>query len=170
LGDIQSGKTSNYLALCNKAADAGYKVIILLTGTLESLRKQTQERVDAGFVGLNSRNILQKNPEKKYVGVGSIDSNRCAYQFTSVLSDFNSAKLQALNFTIKGLGEPVILVLKKNKSILDNLATWLRTRNTSNTGEKIDLPLLLIDDEADNASINTNLTVNNSVDDKRDKY
>ena len=156
LGDIQSGKTSNYLALCNKAADAGYKVIILLTGTLESLRKQTQERVDAGFVGLNSRNILQKNPEKKYVGVGSIDSNRCAYQFTSVLSDFNSAKLQALNFTIKGLGEPVILVLKKNKSILDNLATWLRTRNTSNTGEKIDLPLLLIDDEADNASINTN--------------
>lgn len=156
LGDIQSGKTSNYLALCNKAADAGYKVIILLTGTLESLRKQTQERVDAGFVGLNSRNILQKNPEKKFVGVGSIDSNRTAYQFTSVLSDFNSAKLQALNFTIKGLSEPVILVLKKNKSILENLATWLRTRNTAIKGEKIDLPLLLIDDEADNASVNTN--------------
>ena len=156
LGDIQSGKTSNYLALCNKAADAGYKIIILLTGTLESLRKQTQERVDAGFVGLNSRNVLQKNPEKKYVGVGSIDSNRTAYQFTSVLSDFNSAKLQALNFTIKGLNEPVILVLKKNKSILENLTDWLSTRNTSKIGEKIDLPLLLIDDEADNASINTN--------------
>ncbi len=156
LGDIQSGKTSNYLALCNKAADAGYRIIILLTGTLESLRKQTQERVDAGFVGLNSRNILQKNPEKKYIGVGSVDSNRTAYPFTSLLSDFNSAKLQALNFTIKGLGEPVILVLKKNKSILDNLATWLSTRNTSIQGEKIDLPLLLIDDEADNASVNTN--------------
>src|SRR5665647_9410 len=41
LGDIQSGKTSNYIALCNKAADAGYKVVILLTGTLETLRKQT---------------------------------------------------------------------------------------------------------------------------------
>lgn len=156
LGDIQSGKTSNYLALCNKAADAGYKVIILLTGTIESLRKQTQERVDAGFVGLNSRNILQKNPEKKFIGVGSIDSNRTAYPFTSLLSDFNSAKLQALNFTIKGLSEPVILVLKKNVSILENLATWLSTRNTSNQGEKIDLPLLLIDDEADNASVNTN--------------
>ena len=156
LGDIQSGKTSNYLALCNKAADAGYKIIILLTGTLESLRKQTQERVDAGFVGLNSRNVLQKNPEKKYVGVGAIDSNRTAFPFTTVLSDFNSAKLQSLNFTIKGLSEPVILVLKKNKSILENLATWLRTRNTDIAGEKIDLPLLLIDDEADNASINTN--------------
>ena len=156
LGDIQSGKTSNYLALCNKAADAGYKIIILLTGTLESLRKQTQERVDAGFVGLNSRNVLQKNPEKKYIGVGAIDSNRTAFPFTTVLSDFNSAKLQSLNFTIKGLSEPVILVLKKNKSVLENLATWLRTRNTDIAGEKIDLPLLLIDDEADNASINTN--------------
>lgn len=156
LGDIQSGKTSNYLALCNKAADAGYKIIILLTGTLESLRKQTQERVDAGFVGLNSRNVLQKNPEKKFIGVGEIDSNRTAYQFTSVLSDFNSNKLQSLNFTIKGLSEPVILVLKKNKSVLENLATWLSTRNTSVIGEKIDLPLLLIDDEADNASVNTN--------------
>ena len=49
LGDIQSGKTSNYLALCNKAADAGYKIIILLTGTIEGLRKQTQERVDVAL-------------------------------------------------------------------------------------------------------------------------
>ena len=169
LGDIQSGKTSNYLALCNKAADAGYKIIIMLTGTIEGLRKQTQERVDAGFVGLNSRNVLQKNPEKKYIGVGNIDSNRTAYQFTDVLSDFNSAKLQSLNFTIKGLQEPVILVLKKNKSVLENLATWLSTRNTDHVGDKIDLPLLLIDDEADNASVNTNkpdtnpTTINNAI-------
>lgn len=156
LGDIQSGKTSNYLALCNKAADAEYKIIILLTGTIEGLRKQTQERVDSGFVGLNSRNVLKKNPEKKYIGVGCIDSNRTAYQFTDVLSDFSSSKLQSLNFTIKGLQEPVILVLKKNKSVLENLATWLSTRNTDHIGDKIDLPLLLIDDEADNASVNTN--------------
>jgi hypothetical protein len=156
LGDIQSGKTSNYLALCNKAADAGYKIIILLTGTIESLRKQTQERVDSGFVGLNSRNVLQKNPEKKFIGVGNIDSNRTALPFTDIISDFNSQKLQALNFTIKGMPEPVILVLKKNKSILENLAIWLSTRNTSHLGAKIDLPLLLIDDEADNASVNTN--------------
>ena len=156
LGDIQSGKTSNYLALCNKAADAGYKIIILLTGTIESLRKQTQERVDAGFVGLNSRNVLQKNPEKKFIGVGSIDSNRTALPFTDIISDFSSTKLQALNFTIKGMPEPVILVLKKNKSVLENLATWLSTRNTAYIGAKIDLPLLLIDDEADNASVNTN--------------
>lgn len=169
LGDVQSGKTSNYLALCNKAADAGYKLIILLTGTIESLRKQTQERVDAGFVGLNSRNVLQKNPEIKYIGVGNIDSNRTAFPFTNIISDFNSAKLQALNFSITGMNEPVVLVLKKNKSVLENLATWLSTRNTSKIGDKIDLPLILIDDEADNASVNTNkedkspTTINNAI-------
>ena len=43
MGDVQSGKTATYTALCNKAADAGYRMIVLLTGTLENLRKQTQE-------------------------------------------------------------------------------------------------------------------------------
>ena len=55
LGDIQSGKTANYIAVMNKAADVGYKVIILLTGTIESLRRQTQERVDEGFIGRSSK-------------------------------------------------------------------------------------------------------------------
>lgn len=155
LGDIQSGKTSNYIALCNKAADAGYKVIILLTGTIESLRKQTQERIDAGFVGLNSRNVLQRKQEKKYIGVGLQDNRRTAYPFTDIISDFNSTKLQSLNFTVKGLSEPVVLVIKKNKSVLKNLESWLRTCNTDVGTDKIDLPLLLIDDEADNASVNT---------------
>ncbi len=155
IGDIQSGKTSNYIALCNKAADAGYKIIIMLTGTIESLRKQTQERIDAGFVGLNSRNILQRNPEKKYIGVGLLDSSRTAYPFTDILRDFNSTRLQSLNFTVKGLNEPVVLVVKKNKSVLKNMEAWLRNCNTDLGTDKIDMPLLLIDDEADNASVNT---------------
>ena len=54
IGDVQSGKTSTYLALMNKAADAGYHIIILLTGTIEKLRRQTQGRIDEGFVGLDS--------------------------------------------------------------------------------------------------------------------
>ena len=51
VGDVQSGKTSNYLGLVAKAADVGYKVIFILTGTIESLRKQTQQRVEEGFIG-----------------------------------------------------------------------------------------------------------------------
>ena len=60
IGDVQSGKTANYTAVINKAADVGYKVIVLLTGTLENLRKQTQVRLDEGFVGLDSLSIIKK--------------------------------------------------------------------------------------------------------------
>ena len=51
LGDVQSGKTATYTAICNKASDAGYRVIIVLAGMMENLRVQTQERLDAEFVG-----------------------------------------------------------------------------------------------------------------------
>ncbi len=155
LGDVQSGKTSNYTALCNKAADAGYKVIILLTGTLEPLRKQTQERIDAGFIGLNSRNVLNRKQELRFIGVGLQDKKRTAVPFTNILQDFNSSILKALNFTLSQFQEPMVLVVKKNKRVLNNLEAWLRTCNTDINNDKIDLPLLLIDDEADNASVNT---------------
>lgn len=155
LGDIQSGKTSNYIALVNKAADAGYKLIILLTGTLEALRRQTQERVDEGFVGLNSRNALSKDLEKKYIGVGVLDKQRTAFQLTDIISDFDTKKLQAYNFSAKTINEPIILVVKKNTTVLKNLFSWINTAFKDTQSEKINLPLLLIDDEADNASVNT---------------
>lgn len=155
LGDIQSGKTSNYIALINKAADAGYKLIILLTGTLESLRKQTQERIDEGFVGLNSRNALNKDIDKKYVGVGFYDKRRTAFPLTDIISDFDVRKLQALNFSAKSLSEPIVFVIKKNTTVLKNLFAWINSSYKDSNSDTIDAPLLLIDDEADNASINT---------------
>ena len=156
LGDIQSGKTSNYLALCNKAADAGYKVIILLTGTIESLRKQTQRRVDAGFVGVDSRNTFQKDAQMKYTGVGLISNIKTAVSFTTTRSDFSSKALETNNFTLNNINDPIIFVLKKNKSVLNHLKSWLISKNLSTKGESLQMPLLLIDDEADNASVNTN--------------
>ncbi|WP_312813776.1 Z1 domain-containing protein [Sedimentibacter sp.] len=155
LGDVQSGKTSNYIALINKAADAGYKLIILMSGTLEALRRQTQERIDEGFVGLNSRNVLKRDTEKKYVGVGRYDTKRTAYPFTDIISDFDVRKLQALGFSAKTLPEPIVFVIKKNTTVLKNLLSWINTSLKDTKSEKIDLPLLLIDDEADNASVNT---------------
>lgn len=55
IGDVQSGKTATYTGLICKAADAGYKVVILLTGITESLRKQTQERIEEGIIGCTIR-------------------------------------------------------------------------------------------------------------------
>ncbi len=155
VGNVQSGKTATYTALCSKAADAGYKLIILLTGTLENLRRQTQERLDEGFVGLDSSNILKQKHSRRVVGVGLIDSRRSAGVFTSRQRDFNKEILNALNFRLNVFIEPVLVVVKKNKRILENLENWLRNFNADSSG-RIDSPLLLIDDEADNASINTN--------------
>jgi len=155
MGDVQSGKTSNYTGLICKAADAGYKLVILLTGTLESLRRQTQERLDAGFVGLDSSGLMSQSQQRREIGVGLINATRAAGVFTSTLVDFKAVTVNQLGFRLKDFNEPVLLVVKKNKRILENLASWLQAHNTGPNGE-IDIPLLMIDDEADNASVNTN--------------
>lgn len=76
---MQCGKTSNYLGLVTKAADAGYRVIFILTGTIESLRKQTQIRAEEGFVGYDVVSAMD-------VGVGRGD--RTPKSFTSRSKDF----------------------------------------------------------------------------------
>lgn len=155
MGDVQSGKTSNYAGLICKAADAGYRLVILLTGTLENLRRQTQERLDAGFVGLDSSGLLARERMTREVGVGRIDKTRAAGVFTSRDHDFKTVLMNQLGFRLNAFKEPVLLVVKKNKRILENLENWLRSYNAGPNG-LIDLPMFMIDDEADNASVNTN--------------
>lgn len=156
VGDVQSGKTASYAALICKAADAGYRMVILLTGTLENVRRQTQERLDAAFIGFDSRDFLSTaQPRyKRHIGVGQIDGRRDGVVFTSRDNDFRKYAASALNISLDAVREPVLVVTKKNKGVLNRLSSWLRARNADADGT-IDLPLLLIDDEADNASINT---------------
>lgn len=159
LGDVQSGKTANYTAICNKAADTGYRVIIVLTGTTENLRMQTQARLDTEFSGRKSEdflNIPKKDGQSfSSVGVGVFGAQKRIASFTSVLSDFDKRILNSNDLALKSVADPVIFVIKKNKKILNNLYKWLTDNNIAPCAEKIMLPLLLIDDEADNASVNT---------------
>jgi hypothetical protein len=156
VGDVQSGKTASYAALICKAADAGYRMVILLTGTLENVRRQTQERLDASFVGFDSRDFLTTGQigHKNRIGVGSINGSRDGIVFTSRDNDFRRNTASALGISLDAVREPVLVVSKKNKAVLERLAGWLRARNADREG-RIDVPMLLIDDEADNASINT---------------
>lgn len=156
MGDVQSGKTATYSALICKAADAGYRFIILLTGTIENLRRQTQERLDAGFVGRDSSEFLKRNRRDIRVGVGQIDGQRNAVVFTSSSADFRVATMESLGLSLDALREPALVVIKKHTRILENLRDWIRGYNVSAGDGPIDIPLLMIDDEADNASINTN--------------
>jgi hypothetical protein len=155
MGGVQSGKTATYTGLSCKAADAGYRLIILLTGTQENLRRQTQERLDAGFVGLDSSGFLARERQNRALGVGLIDQSRTGVVFTSRTGDFNTQTVNRLNFRLNSFHEPILLVVKKNKRILQNLENWLRDFNADGDG-RIGTPLLLLDDEADHASVNTN--------------
>ena len=160
VGDVQSGKTSNYLGLVTKAADAGYRVIFILTGTIESLRKQTQQRVEEGFIGWDSFNGVP-------VGVGRGDPTPKA--FTSRGKDFVGSDNQNTSYKLSNYSsEPMIFVLKKNVSVLKKVYSSLRNINTTVSQTKINYPALIIDDEADNASINTNKPDNDPT--KINKY
>ena len=131
-------------------------MVILLTGILENVRRQTQERLDAAFIGLDSRDRLapERVQRTTRVGVGRLDGQRFGIVFTSRERDFRKNAAQSLNISLASVSEPVLVVTKKNKAVLQRLADWLRSRNAEADG-RIDMPPLLIDDEADNASINT---------------
>lgn len=160
LGDVQSGKTANYTAICNKAADTGYRIIIVLAGMMENLRQQTQSRLDAEFSGRKSEYYLDPNAGQEKncpVGVGRYQAGGIQKRiaaFTSVSKDFDSNVLKSNDLNLQSVSDPVLLVVKKNKRILNNLISWLSKSCNETTG-KIMLPMLLIDDEADNASVNT---------------
>lgn len=150
IGHVQSGKTANYIGLLSKAADAGYKFIIVIAGIHNNLRTQTQERIDEGFLGFDSET-------REPIGVGCLRPNRSQpVTVTTTKNDFNSVLAKRMHLQLNSLNKTFILVIKKNVNTLSSLHSWLRELNTKE-GEKItDIPMLLIDDEADNASINTN--------------
>lgn len=133
LGHVQSGKTSNYAGLVCRAADAGYKLFIIIAGIHENLRSQTQQRMDAAFV-----NLAPMKP----------------ISLTTETSDFVRT-LAETRIPSQAVGTSLILVVKKNATVLRKLRDWLE-ENSRPGSSWSDMPLLLVDDEADNASINTN--------------
>jgi hypothetical protein len=154
MGDVQSGKTASYCGLICKAADAGYKVIVLLTGTIEDLRSQSQERLDEGFVGKDSREVLMGQTASGKIGAGRFRS-KFANVLTSIDSDFLTSNYSALKgIPLQNIREPVLLVMKKNKTALETLNAFLNSQKPAGASQ-LNLPLLLVDDEADNASVNS---------------
>ena len=146
MGYVQSGKTANYISLINKSADVGYKLIILIAGIHNNLREQTQKRINEGFIG-------KDNLTQEFVGVGLNNNRRIPGSLTSTLNDFKRDNLRSLGIDPKDYVEPIILVIKKNYSTLNNIINWLK--GTTTEDKLSSYPLLIIDDEADNASINT---------------
>ena len=192
VGHVQSGKTANFTGIVAKAIDAGYRLIIVLTGTIELLRAQTQRRLDMELVG--EENILDGADRTDtdsirdidYIGthdadwyggkflkhgidIHSMPDVPAIKRLTTVGKDYRKLRLgkDVLDFRrtgeLRNPAKPVfdaenihsvdarIAVMKKNTTALKNLLHDLR--NIRADGREI--PVLIIDDEADQASVNT---------------
>lgn len=154
VGSVQAGKTQNFNAVINRAIDSGYGLIIVLAGLMEDLRNQTQLRIENDVIGegldIDTGSLVKK-------GVGAIrrfgnlgdSSVTQVISITSAKSDFKKSLLDA-DFS---LNHTNILVCKNNVSVLRNLIVWLHDYLEENKDQH-DIPLLILDDEADNASLN----------------
>lgn len=129
VGHVQSGKTSNFTAVIAKAADRGYRLVIVLSGVHNSLRRQTQVRL--------IKDLIEPNPT-------------LWHQLTTADGDFRPTANPASMLAVKG--QHILLVVKKNTAVLKKLKRWL-----SQAQEQLqNLPALVIDDEADQATVATN--------------
>ena len=129
VGNVQSGKTSNFIALINKAADAGYKFIVVLSGLTRDLRRQTHERLDDGFFGFNTEQFEYDNFSKSNIlHLGKIREDKKisrpnTYTSSAMNGDLTKAKLRAaINTHTEDL---TLLCLKKNKTSLQNLIRYV---------------------------------------------
>lgn len=151
IGHVQSGKTANYTGLIARAADAGYKFIVVIAGIHNNLRRQTQQRIDEAFIGRSS------DPEDRHnIGVGLAPGYPHPATLTNINEDFNKNTAAKSGWKINDFSKPIILIIKKNVTTLTALHKWLKALNAEGEDRISDVPMLLIDDEADNASINTN--------------
>ena len=156
VGHVQSGKTEHYISLAAKAIDSGYKLIVILSGIHENLRQQTQERIDECIIGKDSCNRFEPFGVQKfsqsYKGTDApLQLPPDISTLTSFAGDFGAVVNQQVDVA---LGEfPVVLVVKKNVSILRNVLAKIRGRGFPYSALRC--ATLVIDDEADHSSVNT---------------
>jgi hypothetical protein len=154
VGNVQSGKTGNFNGVINRAIDLGYKLIIVFSGIMDDLRTQTQDRIEKDVIGWGT--LTNRTPAglgNKGVGkISQFGGNTGIFQVESITSydsDFSRNLLDA-GFTF---ANTKILVCKKNHSVLANLIYWIYS-SIPQGHEFMDTPVLVLDDEADNASLN----------------
>lgn len=178
IGYVQSGKTAHYIGIINKAIDAGYKIIIVLAGMHNNLRAQTQSRIDEEVLGFETSLdylLNQMKKEANIIGVGKklvVKNDSQTLTSRDEKGDFNRDRQQI--FVSPEI--PTIFVVKKNLRVLEALISFFKNNKKhsidKDTGRKYmdaNYPLLLIDDEADQASINTKYEYKDGVIKNQDK-
>lgn len=152
VGDVQSGKTASYAGVVNRAADAGYRIIIVLAGMHKILRLQTQKRFDKDFLGYDTNpKTRQPNQPMRIIGVGNFNAELTVDSLTMAdpNGDFSQRIADQSNFS--PVSQPCVFIVKKNAKVLENLNNWIARL----PGPAKAAPVLVIDDESDQASVDT---------------
>ena len=155
VGYVQSGKTANFTALISKAADVGYRFVIVLAGIHDELRQQTQIRIDKELTGHNNLSL-----EGNFIEWNELEESKRWLNLTSAgwlsgmeTGEFSGRGINKFKDVFLNKNRPVIAIVKKNVKILDRIIKWI---NQSDESDRINVPILIIDDEADQASIDGN--------------
>ena len=143
LGYVQSGKTANFTGLINKAFDVGYKLIIVLAGIHNDLRAQTQLRLNHEVIG-------QLDDEGNQIGVSQIYPNDQSHIISSWTTEDKDISVDFSGMS--NLNSPTLMAVKKNKTVLESLRDQLIHHKKL---YNLDIPILIVDDEADQASVDT---------------
>lgn len=162
IGHVQSGKTANFTHLISKAASIGYRFVVVLSGMTDTLRMQTQFRLDKELIGRNSAAIVNLETikwlkgEEKFFPLTKLPDKMVKNDngdFSAPVSNFSDHFDSTTDVTIA-----VVKKLARNgpeqfQSILGSLINWIQRAYDSDTIKSV--PVLIIDDEADQASIDS---------------
>lgn len=180
VGYVQSGKTANFTGVITKAIDAGYRLIIVMTGTIELLRSQTQRRLDMELIGKENikRGVSSVDDEIDYASDPDWErlfiehgeefwrhGHPAIERLTLHHDDYRRLRQGLSRFRLhprdpnKPFHHPtnlfphdaMVVVVKKNKTVLKKLDQDLQPLRQI-LGQ---IPALIIDDESDLASVNT---------------
>lgn len=155
VGYVQSGKTANFTALIAKAADAGYRFIIVLAGIHDELRQQTQIRIDRELTGHNNLNL-----DGDFIAWNDYEEASRWHNLTSAgwldgkeTGEFSGKGINKFKDIFLSKKRPVLAIIKKNVKIMERLIKWIEN---SEENDRVNVPILIIDDEADQASVDGN--------------
>lgn len=144
VGNVQAGKTANFTATICRAADAGYRLFIVLSGMLKTLRLQTQRRISKEILG------------KPGLGGPAMPDGRVWHPLTADHMEGDFADPGGMKIDLLQEGQtPSIAVIKKNASVMSRLNGWLEDMQLEHPEVIGKLPVMIIDDESDEASIDT---------------
>ncbi|CAI8838194.1 Z1 domain-containing protein [Pseudomonas sp. IT-232MI5] len=183
VGYVQSGKTANFTGVVARAADAGYRLIIVLAGTMNILRAQTQRRIDRELIGkpfiTAEDEVGYASDLHSFIDHGSLPSDFGGFDWhrlTNISGDYQRLRqgIQSLEFRRADKTKPFnhpdnlhvedvrLLVVKKVPAVLKKVADDL----DSIKSRLADIPTLIIDDESDQASVNTKKPTRKEVEER----